>query len=345
MSSAAPPSAPRVEPKKPNGPTPEPHRRFDPDSYRMTIGEHLDELRHRMILGLGGFVLVTFICMCFGKKVVYFFCLPLAKALAHNHLNPQIYFSGIEESFAVYIKISLITGASIASPWLLYQLWQFVAAGLYPHERKYVTKYIPLSIVLLMTGMIFMFTFVLPITLNFFLAFSPGAAMVFPPSTGGALPADASTTPFQIPAFDGDPPHPKPYQMWYDLRERRLKIYVDGDIQVLPFGANTMTTPMITLASYIDMVINLLLSFGLAFQLPLVVMALARIGIVDVATLKKFRKYVIFGMTIIAAFIIPDVVTGMIALVVPLIGLYEFGILLASWGEKKRKAADAAANR
>jgi len=60
-----------------------------------------------------------------------------------------------------------VTGAacSITSPWAIYQLWQFVAAGLFPKERKYVTKYMPLSIVLLVTGMLFIYYIVLPITL------------------------------------------------------------------------------------------------------------------------------------------------------------------------------------
>jgi sec-independent protein translocase protein TatC len=342
MSSAAPSTEPRAATgktaKAPTpGKAPDPRPGFDPESYRMTIGDHLEELRKRLMLALLGFVIVTFICMCFGKKVVYFFCLPLARALDAHHLNPQIYFNGVEEAFAVYIRISLITGAAIAGPWALYQIWQFVAAGLYPHERKYVTRYIPLSITLLITGMVFMYTFVLPITLSFFLMFDIGLELPRPIS--GSLPA--ATQPFIVPVLAEDPPHPLPYQLWFDASHGNLKFFVGDTLRVIPFGANTLTTPMITLANYIDMVVNLLLSFGIAFQMPLVVMILARIGIVDIATLKKMRKYVYFGMSIVAAFIIPDVVTGMLALMVPLIGLYEFGIILASIGEKRRKAAEA----
>ena len=69
----------------------------------------------------------------------------------------------------VFIDISLISAAALASPWILYQLWQFVAAGLYPHERKYVTRYLPLSIALLISGMLFVYFLVLPWTLEFFI--------------------------------------------------------------------------------------------------------------------------------------------------------------------------------
>ena len=73
-----------------------------------------------------------------------------------------------------YLKVALICAAAIASPWLLYQLWQFVASGLYPKERKYVTKYLPLSITLLITGMLFLYFIVLPLMMTFFLEFNFG---------------------------------------------------------------------------------------------------------------------------------------------------------------------------
>ena len=81
-------------------------------------------------------------------------------------------------------------------------------------------------------------------------------------------------------------------------------------------------------------VIGMLLSFGVAFQLPLIVLALVRIGILEVAQLKHMRRIVYFALTIISAVIVPDVATGMIALMIPLVLLYELGILLASWNTR-----------
>jgi sec-independent protein translocase protein TatC len=87
------------------------------------------------------------------------------------------------------------------------------------------------------------------------------------------------------------------------------------------------------------MVVAMLLSFGLAFQMPLVVLALVRIGIVDIPQLKKMRRIVYFSMSIIAAFIVPDVVTGMVALLIPLILLFEMGLWLAKEPKVKEGAA------
>src|SRR5262245_56341933 len=128
-------------------------REFDPDQYRMTIGEHLEELRIRLILGLGGFVVIFILCLIFVRGYVLpAFCNPLFNALDENKITPQMYFTQVSDPFMVYIEVSLISALAISSPWLVYQLWLFVAAGLYPHERKVVTKYVPLSISLLISG-------------------------------------------------------------------------------------------------------------------------------------------------------------------------------------------------
>jgi len=66
------------------------------------------------------------------------------------------------------MKVSLIAAMAISGPWIVYQLWKFISAGLYPKERKYVTKYIPLSITLMLLGMIFVYYVVLPFSLQFF---------------------------------------------------------------------------------------------------------------------------------------------------------------------------------
>jgi sec-independent protein translocase protein TatC len=316
---------------------PKANGQFDPDEFRMTIGEHLEELRKRLILALVGFVIAAFGCMVFGEHVVRWFLLPLMKALAANHLPPQVYYTEAAESFMVYIRISLITAATIASPWLVYQMWMFVAAGLYPHERHYVTKYLPLSILLLITGMLFLYYVVLPITLQFFLAFNIGIPTTI--LTPSQIDAKTQEQHLVIPTFDGDPPKPANGTIWFDASQGRLKIEVEGEARVLMFASAAIASPMITLSTYIDMVVNMLLSFGIAFQMPLVVLALVRIGIFEIDQMKKARKYVYFCMSIVAAFIVPDVVTGMVALLVPLILLFELGLWLA---RPPRNAAPAA---
>jgi len=71
-----------------------------------------------------------------------------------------------------YMKVSFVAGLILASPWVFYQLWLFVAAGLYPHERKYVYTYLPMSIGLFLGGIAFCFYAVLPTVLDFLLGYN-----------------------------------------------------------------------------------------------------------------------------------------------------------------------------
>jgi sec-independent protein translocase protein TatC len=300
---------------------------LDPDEARMTIGEHLDELRSRLIRSLVGFVLAAAVCFALSERVIAIFCRPLIRALQHNNLNPQLIFMRASDPFMVYIEVTLISAAVLASPWILYQVWQFVAAGLYPAERRYVTKYLPLSVGLLLSGVAVLYFLVLPVSLEFFIQFGmrlPLKLVDTPPAR--VQPAHPLSRITQIP---GDPISPLDGDMWFDTTRSQLKMFHSGEIRVIPFGPTTLTAPMITLPEYVDMVVQLLVAFGLSFQLPLVVLALERVGIVDLDMLRSLRRYVYFAMAVVAAFIVPDVVSGMLALMVPLIGLYEFGIILA----------------
>ncbi len=301
-----------------------------PDDYRMTIGEHLEELRTRLILGLMGFAIAAVVCFVFGEKVVRYFLLPLMDALKTDGFSPQVFMSEVSESFMVYVKISMITAGVFASPWLVYQLWLFIAAGLYEHERKYITKYLPLSIGLLISGMVFLYFVVLPLMLRFFVAFNLGVPVSFPTQVATELPADFRPI---LPILHGDPAKLEPGLFWYDAAQGRLKFVIAGaskpEIRVISYGSTSIVSPHITLEAYIDMVVGMLLSFGLAFQTPLIVLALVRIGIFEVDQLKAMRRYVYFGISIIAGVIVPDVVGGMIALMVPLMFLFELGLWMA----------------
>ncbi|HEV7299542.1 MAG TPA: twin-arginine translocase subunit TatC [Tepidisphaeraceae bacterium] len=312
---------------------------FDPDVYRMSVGEHLDELRSRLIKSLVGFIIALAVCLFFGATVVSIFCKPLIDVLLSRNLNAQLFYNNVADGFGVFIQISLICAAVLASPIIVYQLWQFVAAGLYAHERKYVTRYMPLSIGLLVSGMAFVYLFVLPWTLLFFIEFGNGIPLPDVYATGQR---DATTQPIDAafpspPVLDGDPINPQRGWMWFNVAESRLKLFVAaGDVRVIPFGSNKLLSPMITLPDYIDLVLGMLLAFGLSFQLPLVVLALARMGIIEVASMKSARSYVYFGLVIAAAAITPGSdLPSLIGLTVPLILLYELGLWLAVRGEAK----------
>src|SRR5688572_1907290 len=341
MSTAATPSSVAGTAAPSPAPAVRPSDAFDPEQYRMTIGEHLEELRRRFILGLIGFVIAAVFCFIFGDRVVSYFCQPLVRALEEIEASPQIYITSASSGFTVYMQISLICAAALSGPWMLYQLWLFVAAGLYPHERKYITRYVPLSITLFVGGMIFVYLLVLPWTLSFFLKFATGIPLY--PGGFKESPKVEVVDPLpKIPWLEGDPTKADNGALWYNNKTRRLMMMVANQPRVLPFGPSNLVAPHITLPEYINLVVGMLLVFALAFQLPLVVLALLRIGIVELEAAKAARKYVYFAMVVVAAVITPgDVITATIALMIPLCLLYELGIFLYVLGNRV-KARDPA---
>jgi sec-independent protein translocase protein TatC len=314
-------------------------KHFNPDDFRMTVGEHLEDLRKRLILALVGFVIASCFCLYFGRSLIIpTFCRPLTTTLAKYNLPPQLHSDEVPDVFTSYLNISLISAAAIASPWIAWQFWQFVAAGLYPHERKYITKYVPLSIGLLITGMLFVYYLVLPWTLEFFIAFSIGVPLemgdvpaVTPPAYATTQATTQPTTqPTYLQIVPSAPPRPAEGQWWYNESMHRVEAFLGGETRVIRFSADNLIATEYKLPDYIDLVVGMLITFGLSFQLPLVVLALVRVGIVERDTLKDMRRYVYFGIAILSAAITPgDTITATVLLTGPLILLYEMGIWLS----------------
>ena len=167
-------------------------------------------------------------------------------------------------------------------------MWLFIAAGLYPTERKAVTKYVPMSIALMLIGVAFAFWIVLPWTLQFFLHFT--ADIRLPDSFSPTTAAIAPDAVFKVPALEGDPPSPEEGQMWFNALQQRLKFALDGQVRVVQFGPANLVAPIITIPTYVNLVMALLGLFAVAFQMPLVVMAVVALGIFDVDELKGMRR-------------------------------------------------------
>jgi sec-independent protein translocase protein TatC len=176
------------------------------------------------------------------------------------------------ETLTIFFMVCLVVGLVIASPWVFYQIWAFVAAGLYRHERKYVTKYLPFSLGLFLAGVLLCFLFVLPITLRFLLQFN----------------------------------------VWLGV------------------------APTLRLSDWMGFATILPLVFGISFQTPLVMLFLEKIGIFTADDYRAKRKFAILVITITAAVITPGQDPfSMILLAIPMILLYELGILLIVSGRRK----------
>lgn len=317
---------------------------FDPDSYRMSIGEHLEELRSRLLWALLGFGLALGLCLLVGKdRLLLFFCRPLIEAQGAFGVNTQLQEQTPGSVFMVYLKVSMITAAALSAPWSLYQLWKFVAAGLYPHERRHLTRYIPLSVALLVAGMAFVYYAVLPWTLKFFIAFTISIPAELSGGNGPAGTTAAAGPDTFIQVVDVDPPAPKEGRLWLNRAQKRVKLHFGGQTRTVQFGPANLVGIQYTLPEYVDLALLMLISFGVSFQLPLAVLALERVGVVELEALRRARKYVYFVLVIAAAVITPGADPGsLLALAVPLCLLYELGVWLAATqlpGERRRDVA------
>ena len=184
----------------------------------------------------------------------------------------------LEEPFLTWVKAGLIVGAVIASPMIFYHLWNFVAAGLYSHERKYVYVYLPISVLLFVSGVILAFFLVLHFVLTFLLAFNGGM-----------------------------------------------------DVAVEP-----------RLTHYVNFVLLLPLGFGVAFQLPLVMLFLQRIGLFETEAYISSWKIAVLVIFVVSMILTPADVTSMIAMAIPLVFLYALGIVMCKFIPRGRGLGSAA---
>jgi sec-independent protein translocase protein TatC len=181
------------------------------------------------------------------------------------------------EVLTIFFMVCLVSGLVLASPWVFYQIWAFVAAGLYRHERHYVTKYLPFSLGLFLAGVFLCFLFVLPVTLQFLLQFN----------------------------------------VWLGV------------------------APTLRLTDWMGFATILPLVFGISFQTPLVMLFLERINIFTVQDFRAKRRMAILVITITAAVITPGQDPfSMILLAIPMILLYELGILMITSGHRKPLPSD-----
>ena len=136
----------------------------------MSLGDHLEELRARLLLAILGLVIGAIICFVFGPRIIAFIQRPYNELQIKHELD-DLKVLAPADAFVAYLKISLIAGLILSSPWVFYQLWMFVAAGLYPKEKRYVYIAVPFSVLLFVAGALFFLFVVAPISLTFFLKF------------------------------------------------------------------------------------------------------------------------------------------------------------------------------
>jgi sec-independent protein translocase protein TatC len=151
------------------------HRERSPDG-RMTLAEHLHELRNRVIISLVAVVVATIAAYVFHSDILRFLTHPYCELPHQYHIVPgrcTLVLPGVLDPFTVALKISLYAGIVLASPVWLYQLWKFVTPGLYAHERRYAIGFVTASILLFAMGAAFAYLTLVK-GLHFLLGFATG---------------------------------------------------------------------------------------------------------------------------------------------------------------------------
>nr|WP_233631866.1 twin-arginine translocase subunit TatC [Burkholderia cenocepacia] len=246
------------------------------DAPEETFISHLVELRDRIIRA-GLAVIVVFLGLVYWAPDIFKL---LARPLMDNlPKDGKMIVTDVTGSFFVPMKVTMLVALVIALPIVLYQIWAFVAPGLYQHEKKLVAPLVGSSYFLFLCGMAFAYFLVFP-------------------------------TIFRVMAH-------------YNA----------------PLGAE-MTTDI---DNYLSFVLGMFIAFGVTFEVPIVVVLLVRMGVLSLKKLKEMRPYVIVGAFVVAAVVTPPDVFSQLMLALPLVVLFEIGLLAARFFVPKKPVEEGEA--
>jgi sec-independent protein translocase protein TatC len=138
----------------------------------MSLGDHIEELRKRLFLSLIGAAIGIGICLFYASKIIAYLREPFERVMRQMNLQPRLQTLTPTDGFTSYMFIATWSGLVLASPWIFFQLWKFVSAGLYPRERRYIYIAAPASAGLFIIGALFSALLVSPLTLQFFVLFN-----------------------------------------------------------------------------------------------------------------------------------------------------------------------------
>lgn len=314
-------------------------RKLDqPDDHTMSFGDHLDELRRRVLYSLAFPVPAAIILYYFfSPTLIQWLLLPLYNVLAAHNLPTKLVNLTPQEMMLTRLKLSFIFALIISAPWVLWQAWRFIAPGLYQHERRFVNLLIPGSIILTIAGTALMYYVMLPLTLSVLIAVGKDAQMGPP-----APVVDPRIQPFldqpealQVRIVIQPPSSPKPgeaYLVWPDFS--RLLIAASnsaGGVDLVPLAPPSPRTieQEYRLSETVTFILLMFLGIAIVFQMPLVVVLLGWLGLASTEWLRAQRKYAFFICAVVAAMVTPTAdMVSMFVMMVPLYALYELGILL-----------------
>ncbi|MFZ0913534.1 MAG: twin-arginine translocase subunit TatC [Candidatus Korobacteraceae bacterium] len=147
-------------------------KRASEEMTGMSFLEHLEELRRRIIYSFLYVVAGFCVCWWFHEQIFAIMQKPIVTALANHKMDTQLVYLNPTDPFNMYLKISFLAGIFVASPFVLYQVWAFIAPGLYRNERRYVLPFMFSTVGLFLAGGFFGYKMVYPAALDFLIGWS-----------------------------------------------------------------------------------------------------------------------------------------------------------------------------
>ena len=132
---------------------------------------HLSELRKRLIHSFIFLIIFFIICYFFAEYLYGFLVEPYAQAVKEDGTNRRLIFTALQETFLTYLKVSFFTAFFVTCPFILMQIWKFIAPGLYKHEKTAILPYLVLTPVLFLLGGMLVYYLIMPLAIKFFLSF------------------------------------------------------------------------------------------------------------------------------------------------------------------------------
>lgn len=312
------------------------------DEERLPFGAHLEDLRYRIVMALAGVGVTSVLTFWYGKEIVAWLCQPLADAQRGAQVTAGAYTFSPIAGFAVYLKVSLVAAAILASPWVIYQMWRFFESGLYPRERRAVLLLAPFSAAMTGLGVLFMYYLMLPVCLWFLILFAtsfpvadnPEPTVIetnpAPTTQRDGSPAGQTdhSTGIVIPVLPQNPAAPLDGQIWFNGPKTELKVHLDGHTRTVPLRSSTLLNPLIEIGQYIGFVTVMALGIVVAFQLPVVMLIMGWWGLIDPRLIAQYRKHCVLVCFATGMLLTPSDIFSMLLLAVPMWGLFEFGLLL-----------------
>jgi sec-independent protein translocase protein TatC len=264
--------------------------------------EHLAELRNRLIYAVTAFLVAMILCFVVAEPILDFLLQPIERAMRDlGNPNPVMQYTAPQEYFFVLVHISVVAGLMVSFPVIAYQLWRFVAPGLYRSEKQAFLPFLIASPALFIMGASFAHYVVTPIAMTFFLGFADTYSLLTALIPGVA---DAPVTEITQP-----------------VTEQGIDIVFQGKVN-----------------ETLDISLKLIMAFGLCFQLPVLLTLMGKAGLATSAGLAGMRKYAIVVILLVAALVTPPDVMSQLILFFAVYPLYEVSIFLIRRIEKRREA-------